>query len=96
MYLWYVLYVFVFVTEYNEEPVAQLGVGCGIVECHLVANDDRDLISISVEPAWDKQASTHATLHIETDKQASGFTNKQIHRDIEYSWSNVTILLAQL
>ena len=51
VYLWYILYVFVFVTENNEKPVVQLGVGCGLVECHLVANDDRDLISISAEPA---------------------------------------------
>ena len=50
VYFWYILYVFVFATAYNEKPVVQLGVGCGLVECHLVANDDRDLISISAEP----------------------------------------------
>ena len=46
----YFVCIYVF-TENNEKPVVQLGVGRGLVECHLVANDDRDLISISAEPA---------------------------------------------
>ena len=54
----YFVCICVCVTEYNEEPVVQLGVGCGIVECHLVANDGRDLISISVEPETNRRVHT--------------------------------------
>ena len=63
------LYVFVFVTESNEKPVVQLGVGCGIVECHLVANDDRDLISISVEPETNRRIHTRLIILKQTNKQ---------------------------
>ena len=63
------LYVFVFVTESNEKPVVQLGVGCGLVECHLVANDDRDLISISVEPETNRRIHTRLIILKQTNKQ---------------------------
>ena len=71
------LYVFVFVTANNEKPVVQLGVGCGLVECHLVANDDRDLISISVEPETNRRTHTRHFIF----KQTKSLTYRQIHSD---------------
>ena len=65
----YFVCICVCVTEYNEEPVVQLGVGCGSVECHLVANDDRDLISISVEPETNRQIHTRLFILKQTNKQ---------------------------
>ena len=65
-----------FVTENNEKPVVQLGVGCGIVECHLVANDDRDLISISAEPETNRQVHTRHFKFKQTNGRAALQTNK--------------------
>ena len=66
----------VFVVYFVSICVVQLGVGCGLVECHLVANDDRDLISISVEPETNRRVHTRHFKFKQTNRGAVLQTNK--------------------